>query len=109
MRHGSAALLLASAIGTPYLQAQGTRTAVTLGPDAAAWRVGPYQGQIEAAAIDGDGRRAWAIGPNGLVVTSAAPIAKDTEVVARFRITLPAGQGRGRTVVARRRKDTGSA
>ena len=92
MRRLSAALLLPTVILTFFVQAQDAKLAVTLGPNAAAWQVGPYQGKIDAVTIDGDGRPASAIGPNGLVVTSAAPIAKDTEVFVRFRITLPKGQ-----------------
>jgi hypothetical protein len=97
-------VLLASVLLTSFIQAQDAKLAVKLGPNPAAWQVGPYQGKIDAVTIDGDGKPASAIGPNGLVVTSAAPIAKDTEVLVRFRITLPKGQGSGLTFVAGQKK-----
>ena len=54
--------------------------------------------------IDGDGRPTTAIGPNGLVVTTAAPIARDTEVLVRCRIVPPKGQGSGLNLVAGQKK-----
>ena len=103
------AVLLSTIILTSFVQAEDAKLAVTLGPNAAAWQIGPYQGKIDAVAIDGDGRPASAIGPNGLVVTSAGPIAKDTEVFVRFRITLPKGQLSGLNLVAGQKKAGDSA
>src|SRR5262245_2170510 len=83
---------------------------VKLGPNEAVWQVAPYQGgKIDVAAIDADGRPASAIGPNGLVLTTAAAIAQDTELLVRFRITLPKGQGSGLTVTAGQKKPGDSA
>jgi hypothetical protein len=104
MRHCCAALLVAPLLLTSFVQGQATKPGVKLGPNEAAWRVAPYQGKIDAVAIDGDGRRATAVGPNGLVLTTAAAIAQDTELLVRFRITLPKGQGSGLTVVAGQKK-----
>ena len=92
MRLVSAALLLSTVILTCLVQAQDAKLAVTLGPNAAAWQVGSYQGKIDAVTIDGDGRPASAIGPNGLVVTSAAPIGTPNRTVSNLR---PASQQHG--------------
>lgn len=90
MRRFFGALLLSTAILTQLLQAEDAKLAVKLGPNAAAWKVGPYQGtKIDAVNIDGDGRPASAIAASGLVVTSAEAIARDTELLVRFRVTLP--------------------
>src|SRR2546422_10451454 len=99
MRRSCAALLFAPLLLTLFVQGQNTKLGVKLGPNEAAWQVAPYQGgKIDAVAIDGDGRPASAIGPNGLVLTTTAAIAQDTELFVRFRITLPKGQGSGLTV-----------
>src|SRR5207237_7789658 len=45
----------------------------------------------------------------GLVLTTAAPVAKDTELLVRFRITLPKGQGSGLTLVAGQKKPADTA
>lgn len=103
MRCFSAALLSA-VIGTCFAQAQDVKLAVSLGPNAAAWQVAPSQGKIDAVTIDGDGKPASAIGPNGLVLTTTAPIERDTEVLVRLRITLPKGQGSGLNIVAGQKK-----
>src|SRR5262245_65763403 len=96
MRYCWAALLVAPLLGTSFAQGQTAKLALKLGPNEAAWQVAAYQGgKIDAVAIDGDGRPASSIGPNGLVLTTAAAIAPDTELFVRFRITLPKGQGRG--------------
>src|SRR5262249_56533743 len=58
---------------------------------------------------DGDGRRATAVGPSGLVLTTAAAVAQESELFVRFRITLPKGQGSGLTVVAGQKKAGDSA
>jgi hypothetical protein len=108
MRRLSAALL-ATVILTSFVQPQDAKLAVKLGPNAAAWQVGPSQGKIDAVNIDADGRPAAAIGPNGLVLTTAAPVVRDTEVLVRFRITLPKGQGSGLNVVAGQKKAGDSA
>src|SRR5271165_6648208 len=101
MRRVFATLLFTLVICTWYVEAQDTKLVVKLGPSAAAWQVGPYQGpKIDAVNIDGDGRPASAVGPSGLVLTTAAPIAGDTELFVRFRITLPKGQGSGLTMIA---------
>jgi hypothetical protein len=104
MRQFAAVLLIASLFSTHSVHGQDAKLAVSLGPDSATWQVGPYQGKIDAETIDGDGHRASAIGPNGLVVTTTAPIAKDTEIIVRFRITLPKGQGSGLNLVAAQKK-----
>ena len=103
------AALLSTVFLTPFVQAQDAKLAVRLAPNAAAWEVAPYQGKIDAVTIDGDGRPASAIGPNGLVLTTTAPIKKDVEVFVRFRVTLPKGQGSGLNLVAGQQKAGDSA
>jgi hypothetical protein len=98
------AVLFVTVLLTSSSQAQDAKLAVTLKPSAAAWQVGPYQGKIDAVTIDGDGRPVSAIGPSGLVVTTAAPIARDSEILVRFRITPPKGQGSGLTFVGGQKK-----
>ena len=88
------AALLSTVFLTPFVQAQDAKLAVRLAPNAAAWEVAPYQGKIDAVTIDGDGRLASAVGPNGLVLTTTAPIKQDAEIFVRFRITLPKGSAR---------------
>ncbi len=97
------AILLALA-STALAPAQDTKLAARLGPDPAAWRVAPYQGKLDAVTINVEGRPASAIGPGGLVLTTAAPITKDAEFVVRFRLTLPKGQGTGLSLVAGQKK-----
>lgn len=103
MRHLSAALV-SSTLLISFAHAQGANLAVRLGPRAAAWQIGPYQGKLDAVNVDGDVRPATAIGPSGLVLTTAAPIARDTELLVRFRITLPKGQGSGFSLVGGQKK-----
>src|SRR5262245_28737888 len=110
MRRSSAALLTSLLLLTLFVHGQDTKPGVKFGPNEAAWQVAPYQGgKIDAVAIDGDGRPASAVGPNGLVLTTAAGIAQDTELFVRFRITLPQGQGSGLTVTAGQKKPGDSA
>ena len=86
MRRLSAALLLSTLILAFFVQAQDAKLAVSLGPNPAAWQVGHYQGgKLDAVTVDADGRPAAAIGPNGLVVTTTAPVARDVEITARRR------------------------
>lgn len=98
------AALISNVILTSLATAQSPKLAAKFEPNAAAWQVGPYQGKLDAATIDADGRPATALGASGLVVMSAAPIAKDTEIFARFRITLPKGQGSGMNMAAGQKK-----
>ena len=94
----------------PVVQAQTAKSGVKLGPNGAAWRVAPSQGdKIDAAAVDTDGQPATAVGPNGMVLTTAAAVAPDTELVVRFRITLPKGQGSGLNMVAGQKKSGDTA
>src|SRR5262249_22082559 len=110
MRRFCAALLFAPLLWTLFVQGQNAKLGVKLGPNEAVWQVAPYQGgKLDAVAIDGDGRPASAVGPNGLVLTTAAGIAQDTELLVRFRITLPQGQGSGLTVTAGQKKPGDSA
>jgi hypothetical protein len=109
MRRLSAVLLLSAATLPLLVQAQEAKLAAKLGPNAAAWQVAPYQGKIDTTTIDGDGRPASAVGPNGLVLTTTDPIARGIEVFVRFRITLPKGQGSGLTVTAGQKKPGDSA
>ncbi len=106
MRRLSTALLLATVVMlTLFVRAQDTKPlAVKLGPNPAAWQAAASQGKIDAVPIDGDGRPAAAVGPNGLVLTTAAPIARDTEVLVRCRIVPPKGQGSGLNLVAGQKK-----
>jgi hypothetical protein len=104
MRRLAAALLLIAVSFPCSGQAQDARLAVKLGPNEAAWQVGPHQGKIDAVKIDGGGRPVSAVGPNGLVLTTKAPVARDTELFVRFRITLPKGLGSGLNVVAGQKK-----
>jgi hypothetical protein len=71
--------------------------------------VAPYQGKLDTVPIDAGGRPVAAVGPNGLVLTTAAPVTRDAEVIVRFRITLPKGQGSGLTVTAGQKKPGDSA
>lgn len=105
----SAALLFSTLPFSLLAQAPDAKLAVALGPNAAAWQVAPYQGKIDAATVKDNGRLASAIGPNGLVLTTTAPIARDTEVFVRFRITLPPGLGSGINVLAGQKKAGDSA
>jgi hypothetical protein len=104
MRRACAALLFLPLLWTTCVQGQSTRPGVKLGPNETAWQVAPYQGKIDSAPIDADGRPATAVGPNGLVIATAAAIGKDTELLVRFRVTLPKGQGSGLTVTAGQKK-----
>lgn len=107
MRRLSAALLLSPVIFVLFVQAQDTKLAIKLGPNAAAWQVAHYSGgKIDAVTVDADGQPAAAIGPNGLLVTTAGPVARDVEITARFRITLPKGLGSGLNVYAGQKKAT---
>lgn len=64
--------------------------AAKLGPDSAAWQVGPYQGaMLEASTIDADGRSATAIGSSGITLLNKHPIESNAELTVRFRVTLP--------------------
>lgn len=88
------------------VRAEDAKLTMKLGPSEAAWQVAPYQGgKIDAVNMDG----AAAVGANGLVLTSKAALAKDTELFVRFRITLPKGQGSGFTLVAGQKKPGDSA
>jgi hypothetical protein len=110
MRRLSAALLLSPVLLTFLVRAQTPKLAVKLGPNPAAWQVAPYQGgKIDAVTIDGDGRPASAVGPNGLVLTTAAPLAQDTELYVRFRMTMPKGQHCSLNVSAGQKKPGDSA
>src|SRR5258708_623047 len=109
MRRSCAALLFSPLLLTLFVQGQNTKLGVKLSPNEATWQVTPYQGKIDAVAIDGDGRPAIAVGPNGLVLTTTAAIAQESELFVRFRITLPKGQGSGLTVVAGQKKAGDSA
>jgi hypothetical protein len=109
MRRFCAALLFAPLLLMSFAQGQPAKLAVELGPNRAAWQVAPYQAKLDAVAITVDGRSATAVGPNGLVLTTSAPIAQESELVVRFRITLPKGQGSGLTVVAGQKKPGDSA
>src|SRR5262249_37723123 len=104
-----AALLFFPLLPAFFAQGQKAKLAVKLGPNEAAWQVAPYQGKIDAVTIDEDGRSASAIGASGLVLTTAALIAQDTELFVRFRITLPKGQGSGLNIVAGQKKPGDSA
>jgi hypothetical protein len=108
MRRLSALVLLGTATLPLFLQAQDAKLAVTLGPNAAAWQVAPYQGKLDAVTIDADGRPVSVVGPNGLVLTTAAPVARDAEVYVRFRINLPKG-GSVLNLVAGQKKGGDSA
>lgn len=108
MRRFAAALFFAPVLLTPLAQGQTTKLGVKLGPDEAAWQVAPYQGKLDAVAIEGD-RPATAVGPSGLVLTTAAAIAPESELLVRFRITLPKGKGSGLNVAAGQKKASESA
>lgn len=103
MRPLFAALLSFILVYSCFVQADDAKLAITLGPDAAAWQMAPYQGKLETKTIDADGKPATAIGKSGLVVTSAAPISRDTELLVRFRISLPTGAS-GMYLVAGQKK-----
>src|SRR5690349_16905332 len=105
MRRTLVVLLFVSLFLTPPVHGQDAKLGVKLGPNEAAWQVAPYQGgKIDAVSVDADGKRAAAVGPNGLVLTTAAPVAQDTELLVRFRVTLPKGLGSGLTVTAGQKK-----
>lgn len=105
-----AALVFLPLISPLSAHAQAPSPGVKLGPDEAAWQVAPYQGgKTDALAMEVDGRPATAVGPKGLVFTTKAPIAQDTELLVRFRITLPKGQGSGLNLVAGQKKPGDSA
>jgi len=109
MRRSWTALPIVPLFLTLFVHGQDTKPGVKLGPNEAAWQVAPYQGKIDAVAIDADGRPASTVGPNGLVLTTTAAIAQDTELLVRFRIRPPKGQGSGLTVVAGQKKPGESA
>src|SRR5262245_58518743 len=107
MRHLLAAVLCFSLSVPALVPAQPPKTDVKLKLDEAAWQVAPYQGgKFDITAIDADGRPATAVGPNGLVLTTTKPVEPDTELVVRFRITMPKdkGQGSGLTLAAGQKK-----
>ncbi len=89
MRSCCAALLLAPLL-ILFVEGQTTRLGVNLGSNEAARKVALSQGKVDAVAVDGDGRPATAVGPNGLVLTTTAAISQETELLVRFRITLRA-------------------
>jgi hypothetical protein len=107
MRHLSTALFLGLVLNAET-HAQDVKLVLQPKPPAA-WQVAPYQGKIDATTVEDEGGPASAVGPNGLVLTTAQPIARDTEVVVRFRITLPKGQGSGLNLVAGQKKPGDSA
>jgi hypothetical protein len=110
MRRCHATLLCFPLLLTSSAHGQAAQPGIKLAPNEAAWQVAPYQGgKIDAVAIDADGRPASAVGPNGLVLTTAAAVAQDSELLVRFRVTLPKGQGSGLTVTAGQRKPGDSA
>src|SRR4051794_17054388 len=109
MRRACAVLLFAPLLLTWFVQGQTAKLGVKLGPDEAAWKVAPYSGKLDAAPVDGDGRPASAVGPSGLVLTTTAEIAQDTELLVRFRIVPPTGKGSGINVVAGQKKSGDSA
>lgn len=110
MRNRLVAVFCVSLAMMSLLRAQPANPGVKLGPNDAAWQIAPYQGgKLDAAPVDVDGRRASAVGPNGLVLTTAKVVEPDTELIVRFRITLPKGQGSGLTVTAGQKKPGDSA
>ena len=109
MRLLFAVLLLGSMNWTYFVHAQDAKLAIKLSPQETAWQIAPSQGKIDAVNIDGDGRPAAAVGSNGLVLSTATPIKQDTELLVRFRITLPKGQGSGLNLVAGQKKASDSA
>jgi hypothetical protein len=110
MRRFSIAPLVFPLLLTVLGPGQPSKPGIKLSPNEAAWKVAPYQGgKIDAAPVTVDGRPASAVGANGLVLTTAAPVARDIELIVRFRITLPKGQGSGLTVVAGQKKPGDSA
>ncbi len=105
MRRSAAAVLLLPALMALLAQAQTPKLAVRLGPDASAWQIAPYQGgKIDATTVDVGGTATTAVGPAGLVLTTAAPIARDTELRVRFRIAVPKGKGTGLSLTAGQKK-----
>ena len=58
MRVCATALLLSPLLLTLFVQGPSTKLGVKLGPSEAAWQVAPYQGKLDAVAIDGDGKPA---------------------------------------------------
>lgn len=105
MRRLCSALLFSTVTLTSFVQAKDVKLAVLLGPSAAAWQAAPYQGgKIDAVSVDADGQPAAAIGPNALIVTTAAPVTRDVEIVTRFRIILPKGLGCGLNVYVAQKK-----
>src|SRR5262249_22794831 len=75
----------------------------------AAWQFGPFQGgkadHTFGAVV---GRPAVLIGPNGLELTTAAPILRDTEVRAVLRFTSPKDAGTHAYIYAGFKKPTDS-
>ena len=90
MRRFYAALLFSALLLTLSVQGQNTKLGVKLGPNEAAWQVAPYQGKLDAVAINADGRPASAVGPNGLVLTTTAAIAGPPPLKGTCTISTPA-------------------
>jgi hypothetical protein len=103
MRRFLATLLLVPLVSA-LVHTQDTKLAVKLGPSEAAWQVAPYSGKLDATSIESDGKTVTAVGPGGMVLTTAAPVTRDTELLVRFRVTLPKGQGSGISMVAGQKK-----
>jgi hypothetical protein len=92
-------------IVTPFVRSEDLKLAAKFGPNQDAWKLTPHSGKINAPTIDGDGQPVSAIGPSGLIATTAAAIAPDTELFVRFRIVPPKkGQGSGFSLVAGQKK-----
>jgi hypothetical protein len=108
MRRFRAVLFFAPLLLLSFVQGQNAKLGVKLGPNEAAWQVAPYQGKLDAVAIDGD-PPATAVGPSGLVLTTTAAITQESELVVRFRINPPKGNGSGLTMVAGQKKPGDSA
>ncbi len=68
--------------------------APVLGPAAAQWKAAAAQGtKIDLPLAEAAGRKFLAVGPSGLVLTTANRVAGDSEVRLRFRLTTAEDRG----------------
>ena len=81
------AIVTVFALAQPGKEPPAPNLANVLDGKPAAWKVGPFAGATaDHTVADVDGRQAVVVGPNGLDLTTVAPITGDAEVRAVLRL-----------------------